>query len=62
MNKRIDFSYQISDERLLAWSKVPILEKLKMLDDLRRFTLAVRAAPLVNSPTLPTNPSASPSG
>ena len=62
MSQRGDFSYHISDERLLAWAKVPVLEKLQMLDDLRRFTLAVRAAPVVNSPTSTTNPSASPCG
>ena len=62
MSQRGDFSYHISDERLLAWAKVQVLEKLQMLDDLRRFTLAVRAAPVVNSPTSTTNPSASPCG
>jgi len=62
MNEQGDFSYHISDERLLAWAKVPIVEKLQMLDDLRRFTLAVRAAPVVNSPTSSTNPSVSPCG
>ncbi len=57
MRQRQEFSYAISDERLLAWAQKPILERLQMLDDLRRFTLAVRAAPLVEkkpqSPAVP---------
>lgn len=44
----LDFSYRISDERLVAWAAVPLLTKLRMLDELRRFTLAVRAAPEVD--------------
>lgn len=47
MNERIDFRYEISDERLLAYSRVPLLDRLKWLDELRRFTLAARAAPRV---------------
>jgi hypothetical protein len=45
MRQRLEFSYQISDERLLAWAQRPIIERLQMLDDLRLFTLAARAAP-----------------
>lgn len=48
MRRRLEFSYQISDERLLAWAQRPIIERLQMLDDMRRFTLAVRAAPTVD--------------
>jgi hypothetical protein len=48
MRQRQEFSYQISDERLLAWAQRPIIERLQMLDDIRRFTLAVRAAPLID--------------
>lgn len=63
MSRKVDFSYQISDERLLAWAKKPLMEKLQMLDDIRRFTLAMRAAPVV-SPSLPgpRNPSRSQPG
>lgn len=46
MRHRVEFSYRISDERLLAWAQRPILERLQMLDDIRRFTLAARAAPV----------------
>jgi hypothetical protein len=44
---KIDFDYEISDERLLAYSRVPLLDRLKWLDEARRFTLMVRAAPTV---------------
>ncbi|HRE17179.1 MAG TPA: hypothetical protein PLW86_08945 [Rhodocyclaceae bacterium] len=61
MSGKVDFSYQISDERLLAWAKKPLMEKLQMLDDIRRFTLAMRAAPVVSpSSPAPRNPSGSP--
>lgn len=40
-----DFGYEISDERLLAYSALPIIDRLRWLDEIRRFTLAVRAAP-----------------
>lgn len=43
--ERLDFHYEISDERLLAYSRMPVLDRLKWLDDVRRFTLMVRAAP-----------------
>lgn len=45
MRQRQEFSYRISDERLLAWVQRPIVERLQMLDEMRRFTLAVRMAP-----------------
>ncbi len=41
----VDFSYEISDERLLAYSALPILDRLRWLDEILQFTLAVRAAP-----------------
>lgn len=44
---RIDFEYEISDERLLAYSRIPLLDRLKWLDEVRRFTLLARAAPVV---------------
>ena len=31
--ERIDFSYEISDERLLAYSRVPLLDRLRWLDE-----------------------------
>lgn len=42
-----DFHYEISDERLIAYSRISLLDRLKWLDELRRFTLATRAAPIV---------------
>jgi len=47
--QRLDFHYEISDERLIAYSRVPLLDRLKWLDEVRRFTLAVRAAPSVET-------------
>lgn len=45
--ERPDFSYRISDERLLAYSRLPLLDRLRWLDEIRRFTLLARAAPAV---------------
>jgi hypothetical protein len=45
--ERMDYSYEISDERLLAYSQLPILDRLRWLDEVRRFTLMVRLAPTV---------------
>lgn len=44
--QRPDFSYGISDERLLAYGRIPVLDRLRWLDEIRRFTLLVRNAPL----------------
>ena len=30
--ERMDFSYEISDERLLAYSQLPLLDRLRWLD------------------------------
>ena len=46
--QRIDFHYEISDERLIAYSRIPLLDRLKWLDEVRRFTLAVRSAPVAD--------------
>ena len=43
--QRIDFSYEISDARLASYSRVPILDRLRWLDEVRIFTLMVRQAP-----------------
>ena len=45
--QKIDFSYEISDERLLAYSRMPIIDRLRWLDEIRRFTLMMREAPTV---------------
>lgn len=52
--QQLDFHYQISDERLIAYSRIPLLDRLKWLDEVRRFTLAVRAAPSVEVAKPPT--------
>ncbi len=43
----VDFGYEISDERLLAYSRLPVLDRLRWLDEVRRFTLMVRQAPTI---------------
>ncbi len=45
--ERQDFYYELSDERLIAYSRLSLLERLQWLDELRCFTLTVRAAPTV---------------
>ena len=62
--ERMDFSYEISDERLLAYSRVPLLDRLRWLDEVRRFTLMVRQAPsvLVNQGADVDKPAASQKG
>jgi len=47
VTEQVDFAYQISDERLLAYSRMPLLDRLKWLDDVRLFTLMMREAPKV---------------
>lgn len=47
----MDFSYEISDERLLAYSRLPILDRLQWLDEVRLFTLMTRQAPTVRQET-----------
>ena len=45
-----DFAYEISDERLIAYSRIPLLDRLRWLDEVRRFTWMVRNAPTVARP------------
>ncbi|HEY6897836.1 MAG TPA: hypothetical protein VI279_11290 [Rhodocyclaceae bacterium] len=54
--ERADFSYQISDERLLAYSSLPLLDRLRWLDDTCRFTLLMRQAETIERPTPPPSP------
>ena len=42
---RLDFRYSISDERLIAYSRVPLEERLRWLEELAVFTQMWRAAP-----------------
>lgn len=43
--RTIDCHYTISDERLRAYARVPLIDRLRWLDELVRFTLLWRAAP-----------------
>jgi hypothetical protein len=43
--RTIDCRYTISDERLRAYAQVPLIDRLRWLDELVRFTLLWRAAP-----------------
>ncbi len=42
--EKIDFSYQISEERLRAYRRVSLYDRLRWLEDLCRFTKMMRAA------------------
>jgi hypothetical protein len=46
--EKIDFSYELSDERLLAYSRLSLYDRLRWLDGLRRFTALVRTATTVD--------------
>ena len=41
----IDFSYTVADETLIAYSRVPLEERLRWLEELAVFTALWRAAP-----------------
>jgi hypothetical protein len=57
--RTIDCGYRISDDRLRAYAQVPLLDRLRWLDDLARFTQLWRAAPRVDVPP-PEIPATSP--
>jgi hypothetical protein len=48
--RTVDCAYTISEDRLREYAKVPYVERLRWLDELVRFTLMWRAAPLVARP------------
>lgn len=48
MRGNANIRYVVSDERLLAYAQVPLLDRLRWLDDLVRFTQMWRAAPRSN--------------
>jgi hypothetical protein len=52
---KVDFRYYVSDERLIAYSKVPLLDRLKWLDEIVRFTLMMREAPTTTAATASRN-------
>jgi hypothetical protein len=39
-----DYSYELTDEQLLYYSSLPVIAKLRWLDEARRFTLLAREA------------------
>lgn len=39
-----DYSYELTDEKLLYYSSLPAIAKLRWLDEARRFTLLAREA------------------
>jgi hypothetical protein len=47
MSSRKDYRYVISDERLRAYAQVRLLDRLRWLDELVRFTQAWRMGPRV---------------
>jgi len=44
---KIDFEYEISEERIVAYRAIPELERLRWLEELCEFTNMVRQAPEV---------------
>jgi hypothetical protein len=48
--RTVDCRYTISDERLRAYAKVPLIDRLRWLDELVRFTQMWREAPRVEAP------------
>jgi len=40
--EKYDYSYELSDEQLLRYRDLPAAEKLRWLDEARRFTLLAR--------------------
>lgn len=42
--EKIDFAYEISEERLRAYRRVSLYDRLRWLEDLCRFTKMMRAA------------------
>ncbi len=42
---KYDYNYELSDEQLLRYSKLPPIAKLTWLDEARRFTLLARRRP-----------------
>lgn len=44
MMEKIDFSYELSEERLRAYRRVSLYDRLRWLEDLCRFTRMMQAA------------------
>jgi hypothetical protein len=48
--EKIDYEYEISEERIRAYLAVPEIERLRWLEELCIFTNQFRAAPVVKEP------------
>lgn len=48
--RTVDCRYTISDERLRAYAEVPLIDRLRWLDELVRFTQLWREAPHADAP------------
>ncbi len=46
-----DYAYERTDEQLLYYSALPAIDKLRWLDEARRFTLLARKAGVIESRT-----------
>lgn len=54
---KIDYEYEITEERIRAYLKVPEIERLRWLEELCAFTLMVRQAPTTYAPPRTGTPS-----
>ena len=52
---KVDYEYEISEERIRAYLKIPELERLRWLEELCVFTNMFRQAPEVKRTGLETN-------
>jgi hypothetical protein len=55
-----DLRYTLTDEQLIAYSKVPLIDRLRWLNDLVCFTQAWRAAPDSPKPQTTTDDTSKP--
>lgn len=46
---KIDYEYHITEERIRAYLRVPELDRLRWLEELRAFTVMAREAPTTYS-------------
>ncbi|HEY6720902.1 MAG TPA: hypothetical protein VI363_04625 [Burkholderiales bacterium] len=47
---KIDYEYEITEERIRAYLKVPEIDRLRWLEELSAFTSMVRQAPAAYTP------------
>lgn len=60
--EKIDYSYEVTDEQLRAYAEVSLLDRLRRLEDLVRFTALMRTATSVHFDDVPQDaPSPQPS-